>query len=143
MKNKKETETEISSNEIKKQEIDVKKIKELLKESEEKFQVFFKGATDGFIAADPKTKKFLFVNPKICELIGYNEKELLKLGVEDIHPCDHIYSGCYHGGRVDKSAYRSWAFHSIWKPDIKRNLSGFSHGSNKEENGYQCNQSLC
>ena len=57
-----------------------------LKENEEKFKGIFEGATDGIIAADIKTKKLIFANPKICELTGYSEEELLKLNVEDIHP---------------------------------------------------------
>ena len=36
--------------------------------------------------ADAKTKKFAFANPAICRILGYKEKELLKLKVNDIHP---------------------------------------------------------
>ena len=57
-----------------------------LKENEAKFKGVFEGATDGIIAADIKTRRFILANPKICELTGYYEKELLKLKVTDIHP---------------------------------------------------------
>lgn len=62
-----------------------KKIEEL-RASEEKFRIIFEGANDGILVADAKTKKFVFANPKICKLTGYSEKELLELGIEDIHP---------------------------------------------------------
>jgi PAS domain S-box-containing protein len=63
-----------------------KKAEEKLKESEKKFKLIFEGARDGILAVDVKTEKFVFANPRICEMTGYSEKELLRLGVEDIHP---------------------------------------------------------
>jgi PAS domain S-box-containing protein len=63
-----------------------KKTEEKLKESEKKFRLIFEGARDGILAANAKTKKFVFANPRIREITGYSEKELLRLGVEDIHP---------------------------------------------------------
>jgi PAS domain S-box-containing protein len=65
---------------------DSKKAEEKLKESEEKFKLIFEAARDGILAADAKTKRFVFANPRICEITGYSEKELLRLDVEDIHP---------------------------------------------------------
>ncbi len=62
-----------------------KKIEEL-KESENKFRSIFENAIDGILAADAKTKKFVFANPQIYKLTGYNEKELFQLEVGDIHP---------------------------------------------------------
>jgi PAS domain S-box-containing protein len=63
-----------------------KKAEKALKESEERFRAIFEGATDGIIAADVKTKRFAFANPRICEITGYSLEELLKLGVSDIIP---------------------------------------------------------
>ncbi|NQU79653.1 PAS domain S-box protein [Candidatus Woesearchaeota archaeon] len=57
-----------------------------LRESEKKFRAVFDWASDGIIAADPKTKKFLFVNPQARRLTGYTEKELLNKSIPDIHP---------------------------------------------------------
>ena len=62
-----------------------KKIEEL-RVSEEKFRSIFENAIEGILVADAKTRKFVFANPQICTLTGYSKKELLKIGVEDIHP---------------------------------------------------------
>jgi PAS domain S-box-containing protein len=62
-----------------------RKIKEL-KESEERFRTVFEGASDGILAADAKTKRFLFANPQICRITGYSQEELLRLDVNSIHP---------------------------------------------------------
>jgi PAS domain S-box-containing protein len=58
---------------------------EALRESEEKYRNIFEGASDGIIACDLTTGKFLFVNKRMCKLMGYSEQEILKLGVKDIH----------------------------------------------------------
>jgi PAS domain S-box-containing protein len=63
-----------------------KKAEKTLQESEERFRAIFDGANDGILVADAKTKRFFFANPRICEITGYSLEELLKLGVDDIHP---------------------------------------------------------
>ena len=63
-----------------------KKAEEALRESEERFRTVFEGATDGILAADPENQRFVFANPKFCEISGYPLEELLTLGVADIHP---------------------------------------------------------
>jgi PAS domain S-box-containing protein len=63
-----------------------KRAENALKESEEKFRAIFENAGEGIIVADAKTKKFTFANPAIYRILGYKEKELLKLKVNDIHP---------------------------------------------------------
>jgi PAS domain S-box-containing protein len=63
-----------------------KKTEKMLQESEERFRAIFEGANDGILAADAKTRRFSFANPKICEITGYSLEELLKLGVGDINP---------------------------------------------------------
>ena len=67
-----------------------KKAENALKESEERYKAIFEGASDGFLAADLKTNKFVFANPKICEITGYSLKELLELNVNDIHPKEDL-----------------------------------------------------
>jgi PAS domain S-box-containing protein len=63
-----------------------KKTEKMLQESEERFRAIFEGANDGILAADAKTRRFSFANPRICEITGYSSEELLKLGVGDINP---------------------------------------------------------
>ncbi len=61
-------------------------IEKALKDSEEKFRAIFTNTTDGIIVADPETKKFIYVNPAICKLLGYTKEELEQMSVVDIHP---------------------------------------------------------
>ncbi len=63
-----------------------KKSEEALKESEERYRALFESINDGIIIADIKTHQFKYVNPAICKLLGYKEKELLKMKLQDIHP---------------------------------------------------------
>jgi PAS domain S-box-containing protein len=63
-----------------------KQAEKLLQESEEKFKAVFNGANDGILAADAKTKRFAFANPKLCEMTGYALEEVLKLDVTKLHP---------------------------------------------------------
>jgi PAS domain S-box-containing protein len=65
---------------------DQKRANEKLKESEETFRSIFENAGDGILIADLKNRKFVMVNKKICRMLGYGKKELLKLDVSKIHP---------------------------------------------------------
>lgn len=55
-------------------------------EVENKFESIFNNARDGILLADTKTKKFISANKRICNMLGYTYEELMKLGVEYIHP---------------------------------------------------------
>ena len=57
-----------------------------LLESRNNFKEMFEKASDGVLIANSKTKNFIFANPRICEITGYSYEELLKMGVNDIHP---------------------------------------------------------
>ena len=61
-----------------------------LEESEERYRILFEGCNHGILAADIETKRFVFANPSICQMLGYTENELLDLGIEDIHPKDYL-----------------------------------------------------
>ncbi len=50
------------------------------------YKLIFEKSPEGILVVDIKTKKFVFANPKICNILGYKPSEILKLGVEDIHP---------------------------------------------------------
>ncbi len=63
-----------------------KKMENVLKESEQKFETIFDSAIDGILLADLENKKFLMGNKTICQKLGYSQKEIKNLGVMDIHP---------------------------------------------------------
>ena len=46
-----------------------------LSESEERYRSIFEGSNDGILACDLTTVKFLFLNKRMSELIGYSEEE--------------------------------------------------------------------
>ncbi len=57
--------------------------------SEEQFRAMFEMASIGMAQADPETGRLRRVNRRLCQILGYTEDELLKLGVRDItHPDD-------------------------------------------------------
>ncbi|MBI4838319.1 MAG: PAS domain S-box protein [Nitrospirae bacterium] len=59
---------------------------EMVRVSETKLKTVFDNALDGILLADIETKKFLTGNKMICEMLGYDEEELKKISVLDIHP---------------------------------------------------------
>ena len=61
-----------------------------LRESEKRFRGIFDAANDGILIPKVSTKKFVEVNDAICEMLGYTREELLRLGVEDIHPAPDL-----------------------------------------------------
>jgi diguanylate cyclase (GGDEF)-like protein/PAS domain S-box-containing protein len=61
---------------------------EKLRESEERFSSTMELAAIG-IAHVEDSGRFLYVNPQLCEMLGYTEQELLSLTVKDVsHPGD-------------------------------------------------------
>jgi PAS domain S-box-containing protein len=67
-----------------------KRAEKALEESEERYRVLFEGSTQGILGIDFETKRFVFANPSICQMLGHTENELLDLSVEDIHPKDSL-----------------------------------------------------
>ncbi len=64
-------------------------------ESEQIYKILFEGAAEGILVADVNSKKFIFANPSMCNLLKYTEEELKQLTVMDIHPnkdLDHVLS---------------------------------------------------
>ncbi|HHT9125273.1 MAG TPA: PAS domain-containing hybrid sensor histidine kinase/response regulator [Candidatus Brocadiia bacterium] len=53
-------------------------------ESEEKYRTLFEMANDGIAIIDPETAKFVEVNKKLEETIGYSREELKKMEVFDV-----------------------------------------------------------
>lgn len=54
------------------------------------YRSLFELVEDGLLAADEKTRKFILANPRMCEITGYPEEELLAMSVEDLHPRDAL-----------------------------------------------------
>jgi|GEM_PF-3499377 len=63
-----------------------KKAEKIIRESEERHKSILDGANDGVLVADVRTRKFVFANPRICEMTGYPIKELMSMNVGMIHP---------------------------------------------------------
>ncbi len=60
-----------------------------LRESEEDFRAMFQLAGVGAVQIDPRTQRFVQVNPKFCEMTGFAAKELLAKTLLDLtHPDD-------------------------------------------------------
>ncbi|MDD5209583.1 MAG: PAS domain S-box protein [Elusimicrobiales bacterium] len=57
-----------------------------LRESEARYKTLLSGLGTGILVADIRTRKFIYANPALCRMFGYTEKELTRLGVQDIHP---------------------------------------------------------
>jgi PAS domain S-box-containing protein len=67
-----------------------KQVEEALRESQERYRVISEGSGLGILIADSETRQFVYANPCVCRLLGYTERELLQLGVADIHPKDSL-----------------------------------------------------
>jgi PAS domain S-box-containing protein len=79
---------------------------EALIESEARYRALFKGSAEGILVADIETKEFIYANPSICRMLGYNEEELKKTGVSDIHPkadLEHVISEFEAQARGEKT----------------------------------------
>lgn len=66
------------------------KLEEALRQTEERFHTIFNKAMDGILVADAKTGMFFMANPSMCRFLGYRNEEILRLGVSDIHPKEHL-----------------------------------------------------
>ena len=62
------------------------KVEEELRESEEKYRTLFSTSGEGILIADTETRDIRYVNPSICKMLGYSEKELETMNIADIHP---------------------------------------------------------
>jgi diguanylate cyclase (GGDEF)-like protein/PAS domain S-box-containing protein len=83
-----------------------KRAEEALSESQERYRVISERSPHGILMADSKTRQFVYANPCVRRLLGYTEKELLQLGVADIHPQDalgHVASEFESQARGEKT----------------------------------------
>jgi PAS domain S-box-containing protein len=68
---------------------DLKAALEQARRSEERFRALVSQATAGITQADP-TGRFLFVNDRYCEIVGYSRGELLQMRMQDITDPDVV-----------------------------------------------------
>ncbi|MHC1781993.1 MAG: PAS domain S-box protein [Anaerolineaceae bacterium] len=61
-----------------------KAMEDNLAESEQRFRTLFEGAAVGVAMMETKTGKFLRVNKRYCEMLGYTEKELMEISFLDL-----------------------------------------------------------
>ncbi len=61
-----------------------------LQEAGERYRALFEGAPEGIVLVDVRARRFDFVNPAICRMLGYSEQELVQLGVNDVHPAESL-----------------------------------------------------
>jgi PAS domain S-box-containing protein len=60
-----------------------------LRESEARFRAIFEQATIGVAEVDAETSRFVRVNQRFCEIVGYSQDELLARGLKSlVHPED-------------------------------------------------------
>ena len=62
-----------------------KEAEEAVRESEEKFRTIFEAARDGIHVIDPDTRSTVIVNPRMCQLTGYTEEEMLSLDIVELY----------------------------------------------------------
>jgi len=77
-----------------------------LQESEERYRALFERSAEGILVADIETLQFKYANPAICSMLGYNEEELKRMSVVDIHPQDaleHVLSEFEAQARGEKT----------------------------------------
>jgi len=65
---------------------DRERAEEALRESEAKLRAVFDHALDGLLLANTHNLQFYAANRAICDMLGYEDDEMLKLSVLDIHP---------------------------------------------------------
>ena len=67
-----------------------KRAEESLRESEERFRTIFEQAAVGVAQVDSRTGRFMRINMKLCDIVGYSPEELLSLSFQDITHPDNI-----------------------------------------------------
>ena len=98
-----------------------------LLESEQRFRAIFENALDGILLADATNQQFVDGNATICRMLGYESKELLQLGVKDVHP-------------EEKTVLRP---HTIRETTTERDHAGRRHSDVKERRQRFHHRYLC
>lgn len=68
---------------------ELKQAQRQIEQSEKKFETFFEHAAVGIAQMDPATGRFIRINQKYCEILGYSRDEMLTKRFQDVtHPDD-------------------------------------------------------
>ncbi len=70
--------------------VELRKVNEALRESEERLQAAFEKAMDGFLLLDAETQRFVLSNSQLRQMLGYRADEMQKLTLPDIHPAGDL-----------------------------------------------------
>jgi PAS domain S-box-containing protein len=90
---------EIRTDELQQQILEHHQIERALEDSQKKYQVLVRHATEGIVIT--QDNKIRFVNPNIAEVLGYSEENLLSRSFADfIHPDDRQTFLGYHKARL-------------------------------------------
>ncbi|MCK4358790.1 MAG: PAS domain S-box protein [Candidatus Cloacimonetes bacterium] len=84
----------------------LKMMERRLFESEERYRVLFESSPDGIAITNIKTKKPVYVNPALCKMTGYSEKELKEKKLLDLTPeemKEYVISELMSHNKGDKS----------------------------------------
>lgn len=95
----------LNHNNITKEDLDITErehAEKALRDSKIQFRSLFDSVLDGILIADIETKKFIDANPSMLNMIGYELEELMKLGLEDIHPKADLANVLEHFARQSK-----------------------------------------
>jgi PAS domain S-box-containing protein len=72
-----------------------------LRASTQQFQAIFDQASVGMVIAEGNQGRFVRVNRRFCEIVGYSAEELLQLASHDITDPDDILADTEHVGLID------------------------------------------
>jgi len=67
-----------------------KRMETAVQEREERIKAILDGSPDGIGVADNHTKRFVYVNPALCKMLGYDADELVGAGIDKIHPAEQL-----------------------------------------------------
>ncbi|MBT4089120.1 MAG: PAS domain S-box protein [Deltaproteobacteria bacterium] len=97
-----------------------KRLEEILKQNEEKYRSITENANEGILIAQDSVCKYL--NPKMCEILGYSKSELLYSPFIDwLHPDDREMVAGRHKRRLSGEKFvDAYDFRIITKSEEKR-----------------------
>ncbi|MBN1593501.1 MAG: PAS domain S-box protein [Candidatus Coatesbacteria bacterium] len=54
------------------------------------YRTLFEASADGILVADAESRKFIYANRSICDMLGFKREELAAMSIGDIHPQDSL-----------------------------------------------------